>query len=250
MMLLLAMSALAQDPTDLREDLGGGAMVNWTTLTLEVTQTAQGRGVGSTRKATEASARTGLGDAVLSAAGDVHVDSQRDVRELVRDPVLGETVQARISRWSVGEARYYASGRIDVVAELSLLDLLKPYSLYVAIPRPEVLREPALTGVVIDARGTDAVPVWAPVVQAPNETVLWNGALWDDLAVSLSPVVWVSDPAHPAIVRAGQEPLVVRASTAGDGVLVLDALDAVRFRTALDDSNVLRSGAVVVVVDP
>ncbi len=242
--------ALAQDPEDFREDIGGGAVVNWTTLTLEVSNSAQGRGVGATRKVVEASARNGLGDQVQSAVAGVRVASELDVNELLRDPALSERVESRSARWAVGATHYYASGRIEVIAELDLLDVLKPYNEHVQHTRPQVVREPELTGVVIDARGIGAAPVWAPVILAPNERVLWDGGLWHDVAVSTAPVFWLSDPAHPAIVRVGQDPLIVRAEESGDGTLVLEYMDAVRFRTALEGSDILRSGAIAIIVGP
>ena len=250
MMIFLLALVWAQDPQDYREDIGGGAVVNWTTLTLEVSNSAQGRGVGATRKVVEASARTGLGAQVRSAVGGVHVARDIDVNDLLRDEELADAVDARSIRWAVGETRYFASGRIEVVAELDLLDLLKPYSVHVGHTRPEELRQPTLTGVVIDARGTDAVPTWAPMVLSPGERVLWDGAMWSDLAVSSTPVFWLTDPAHAAIARVGQDPIVVQAVDAGRGTLTLSDMDAVRFRTALQDSDVLRSGAVAIIVDP
>jgi hypothetical protein len=159
-------------------------------------------------------------------------------------------VEARAGRWAVGETRYYASGRIEVIAELDLLDLLKPYNVHRAHPRPQQVREPAVTGVVIDARGTGAIPTWAPIIVSPGERVLWDGALWADIAVSATPVVWLSDPAHPAIIGVGQNPMIVRAESSAEGTIVLEALEAVRFRTALEGSGVLRSGAVAIIVGP
>lgn len=253
MMLFLLATAFAQNPEDLedyREDIGGGAVVNWTTLTLEVSKTAQGRGVGATRKVVEASARSDLGEQVQSAVGGVHVARDIDVNDLLRDPDLMEIVGSRSVRWAVGETRYYSSGRIEVVAEIELLDLLKPYSMHVQHVRPQIVRQPAITGVVIDARGSGAQPVWAPIVQSPGGRVLWDGALWSDAAAGTTPVFWLPDPAHSAIVRVGPEPMVVRATGGDRGTLVLDEMDAVRFRTALDGSDVLRAGAIAVILDP
>ncbi len=242
--------ALAQDPQDIREDIGDGAVVNWTTMTLEVSNSAQGRGVAATRKVVEASARHDLREQVQSAVGGVHVARDVYVDDLLRDPDLMDAVEARSVRWAVGETRYYGSGRIEVIAELELLDLLKPFNVHVQHVRPVVLREPALTGVIIDARGTGASPSWAPEILAPNNRVLWDGGLWSDVAGSTTPVFWLPDPAHSAIVRVGEDPLIVQAERSGDGILVLEYMDAVRFRTALQDSDVLRIGAIAIIVGP
>ena len=164
--------------------------------------------------------------------------------------LAGALLQVRAGRWSAGETRYFASGRIEVVAEVSLLDFLKPVSLERGVERPEALREPAITGILIDARGTDVLPAWFPEIRAPNGEVLWDGSLWADAAVSQIPVVWVGDPAHMAVARVGEDPLIVHAGSGGPGVVVLDPLDAVRFRTTLTGSAMLRQANMVVVVDP
>ncbi len=238
------------DPPDLRENLGRGVSVNWTTLTLEVTRDGHGRGVGATRKAIEHDARDGLRQSVRVGADNVRVTSGIAVEDLLQDEVLSEAVSSRVSRWVVGEARYYNSGRIELVAELTLLDLLKPWNLANATPRPAEPRVPDLTGVVVDARGTGVTPAWAPRILSDGERLLWDGTVWDDVALGVAPVVWVADPSHPAVATAGDRPLVVRAERATGADLFLDPLDAARFRTAVADSELLREGTVVVVADP
>jgi hypothetical protein len=238
------------DPQDLREDLGGGAAVNWTTLTLEVARSGQGRGIAGTRKAVEHDVRTGLGPAVAEAALAVRVSADAYVDDLVADEALGEAVEARLGRWTVGESRYHASGRIELVAELRLIDLLKPWSLVNAPPRPEAPREPGLSGVLVDARGIEALPSWAPRLLDEHDRVLWDGTVWEDVALAVPPVSWIPDPAHPGVARVGPNPLILRAAGVRGADLVLDPLDAVRFRTALSSAEVLREGTVVVVVDP
>jgi len=256
MMIWMLASALAQepanaaDPQDLRIAVDDSAEVNWTRGVLEVTRSAQGRGVAATRKAVEASARNNLGAQVQDAVRNVQIDPNSQVHDRLDDSELGGLLRSRAGRWAVGETRYYASGRIEVIAEVPLVDLLKPVSLAVSIARPEGVREPAITGVLIDARGTGVRPAWFPEVQTPAGQVLWDGALWDDQAVTGIPVVWVSDPAHLAAARVGDDPLIVQAERGDAGVIVLTAEDAVRFRTTLHDSDVLREAHTVVVVDP
>ena len=250
MIVLLCALVFANDPLDIREDIGDGAMVNWTTLTLEVSNSGQGRGVGATRKVVEAGARSGLGEQVRYAVGGVRVTAEVDVNDLLRDETFGETIHSRAGRWAVGEARYYASGRIEVVAELPLLDLLKPYSLSTVQPKPDTFRQPNISGILIDARDTDATPMWSPRVMTESDQVLWDGTLWSDIAVTEGPVIWVSDPAHPAATRVGSNPLIVQAQSSSGDDIVLTHEDGVRFRTTLQGSEIVRNGVMVIVVDP
>lgn len=250
LLLVTALATAPDEPADLREELDEGVFVNWTSMQLEVVSAGEGRGVGATRKAVEALARTGLGERVHLAANGVRVGPELTVEQVLLDPEIGATVEARIDRWAVGEARYFASGRIEIVAELPLLDLLKPVSLRSAVTRPESLRQPEVTGVLIDARGSGASPSWAPAIIGRGDEVLWDGTLWADVAIHSSPLIWLSDPAHMAVARVGDSPLLVRVDRADGARLFLEADDAVRFRTALYGSDVLRSGQIAILVDP
>ena len=84
----------------------------------------------------------------------VTVDDSLDDLSSVTE--LSEAIRARVSRWVVTEARYYASGNVELDAALSLQDLLKPYTIKSAVPMPERLSQPEVTGLLIDARGSRA----------------------------------------------------------------------------------------------
>jgi hypothetical protein len=241
--------AFAGDVEDLREDLGGGAAVNWTTLTLEVTRVAHPRGIDASRRVVEHEAGIGLGEAVRSAATHVRLTSDETLGARLGDPTLGPLIGARVERWSMGETRYATSGRVEVVGSLSLFETLRPWTQSVAIERPEEVREPAFTGLLVDARGSGARAAFAPRLLGVGQ-VLWDGAMWADAALARSPVVYVPDPAHAAVARVGERPLIVHASSAEGADLVLDELDAVRFRSGFADTGPLRAGTVVVVLDP
>lgn len=249
MIALLLALALAGEPEDVRQELSSGAWINWSQLTVEVEARAQSGGV-ATYKSAEAEARRVMGPRLATAARQVSVDGAVTLGDLEDGPAMGESVATRMARWSVSEARYHASGKIELVGTLSLRELLKPWTLASALEAPASPDEPAYTGLVIDARGLELSPVWAPTLQSDDAETLWNGTLWEDVAYERAPVVYVSDAAHPAAARAGNNPLFVRATAAEAGKLTLSDEDAVKLRTAFSRGRALGDGRVVLVVDP
>jgi len=237
------------EPLDIRQELSREVAINWTRLTVEVTAGARGWGVTATTKALEHNARQKIGPDIVWGARRVQVTADLTVDDLRRDPQLSTAVEARMERWVVSEARYYTSGRVELTAELSLQELLKPWALSVAQLAPDEEGRHGFTGLIVDARGTGATPAYAPRILHDDE-VLYTGAMWDDVALFQTPVVYVPDPAHPAAARAGEKPLVLRAVDAVDTDLVIGDEDFIRFRTGFHESRVLGEGTVVVVVDP
>lgn len=250
MIAILLSLAFAADgePDDVRTATGRGAWINWSDLSVEVEAGSYAGGV-ATRKSAEAEARKVLGPRLASAAREAVVSGEITLGELEAGPALGESIKTRLARWHVSEARYYASGRVELVGELDLTELFKPWTLSNAEEAPSDSAEPAFTGLVLDARGQDFVPVWAPIL-AGGEMILWSGALWEDVAYERAPAVYVSDAAHPAALRAGNNPLFATVVGTAEGTLQISDEDAVRVRTAFGRSRTLGDGKVVVVVDP
>lgn len=245
---LLAHGAVGE-PEDVRVELADGVVVNWTRLALEVTVAARPRGVDATIKATEHEARQLVEPSMAWGVGEVQVTHDLTLAELQEDPEVGVPIRARSERWVIGEARYHASGRVELVGELPLQELLKPWMLSVAKLPPQADVQPAFTGVLLDARGTGAEPAYAPRVLYGSE-VLWDGLLWDQVALFQAPVVYVPDPAHPAAARAGDHPLVLRVVEADGSDLEVGREDRIRWRTGLQGARIVGEGTVVVVIDP
>jgi len=247
-MILLLAAALASGPDDLREPLAHGVVLNWTEGVVEVDAGSYRAGAQAT-KAVEQSARLAIDERIVEEVGGVKVTAEIRVDELLQSDELGAPLRSRRLRWRVVEAMYSVSGKVDLRAELSLQDFLKPYTLAIARPTPAVPEEGDYSGVVIDARGTGARPVFAPAVVASDGRVLWNGELYDEDAVSVAPCRWVPDPAHPGAALAGEAPLLLRATGGSLGEVVLSDQASGRFRSVLD-TTVIGRGRVVVVVDP
>ena len=101
---------------------------------------------------------------------------------------------------------------------------------------------------VLDARGTGARPVVVPQVVGPGGEVVYDAFLWQDLAYSRAPVVWVPSAATREAQAAGVNPLFLRATSGSLGTVDVDAAGAAALR-ALGDGPVLGDGAFVIVVD-
>lgn len=249
MILLLTMvAALAQEsPQPVVTDAGPSLEFDWTRMVLRATASAGTHGTESTR-AVEELARRSLQVGIEQGVSRIPVTSGLSFDSLLSGP-LGDALRSRLHRWEVTEAVYFASGKVRLTAELSLQDLLKPWTLSrIAEPGPAMAS--TVTGLVVDARGSGARPAYAPTLWSHDGEVLYDGLLWEEEAVSKAPVVYVGDPAHPAAARAGETPLFVRAREARGPDLVLDAAETARFREQLQGARVLGEGTVVVVIDP
>lgn len=241
----------AAGPDDLVEPVGHGVRVNWTTLQLEVEASARGQGTQSVQ-AVEVLARREVEAAVQQAVGSVRVTSDARVADLLADEgPLAAAIRSRTSRWQVAEAVYGTTGKVTLRAELSLQELLKPWTTSIAragvapAPAPETPTEP--TGLLIDARGTGARPAYAVRLLDPAGQAVYAGELWEAQAVTLAPYRYVTDPAHPEAATAGARPVLLRAVEAREADLVLSAEDAARVAEVAE--RVLARGAVVVVLD-
>ncbi len=245
----LASSYAVAGPADnLVEDVGRGLLVDWSTLMVEVEAGSYRAGAQAT-KAVEQSARLAIDDRLDAGLGVVRVAPGVLVEDLLGEEDLSGSLEARRSRWRVSEATYTVSGKVDLRAQLSLQEFLKPFTLKRARPTPPHGEASPHTGVLIDARGLGARPAYLPALLGPDGAPLWQGEMWDEDAVSAAPVVWVPDPAHPAAARAGDRPLLLTATSASGAEITLGAAAAAALRALLDAEAVAR-GRVVIVSDP
>lgn len=254
-LVLLAGSAAAQDlpagePADVRIGLSSGAVVNWTRMTVEARRSYAGSGVAGGQPATEQIVRNQVGPFIQKGAPEVRATSDITVGDLLREPELGRLLENRFNSWEAAESTYFASGRIELLGQLDLRAFLRPWTMQHDLQTPLSPTVSEWTGVVVDARGTGVLPAFSPQLFGHDDGVLWDGRLWRGAASLRSPVVWVNDPAHPAVDRAGSNPLLVRAAAGRGADLVLDETGTAQVRAHLLGTAALGEGRVVVVVDP
>lgn len=245
---LMGMVALGAPPLfePVTTDLGGGAVVNWTDVRLEITASAERSGSEGTR-ALEELARRAVDLRVTDAARTVPVSPHRTLGDLERQPELWPSLQPRIGRWVETENRYGSSGRVEVVGALSLVELLKPVTMSVATANQA--KPTARSGVTLDARGKTVEPCFAPEILGPGGEVVYAGRMWLDAAVEHAPAVWVTDAAAPEAGRSGANPMLALVADAHGCQLTLDARATEELR-GLVASGRLGEGTLVVVVDP
>jgi hypothetical protein len=262
-LLMLGLRLAACDPAtpnldeesgaDVIEVVGHGARIDWTRLELEVTAQASGSGAQSV-EAAEQLARRSVEAAFQQAVGSVHVTSDARVADLVADSELGAAVRSRVSRWVVARATYGTSGSVELVATLSLQELLRPWAVQIARPLAAPLRllsmpptgeEP--TGLVIDARGTDLRPAYTLRLVSGDGRVLYAGELWEEQAVRIPPFRFVPDGAHPAVDGAGERPLLMVAESGRGTDLVLSPTDVDSLGERERDVLLGRTTVIVVV---
>lgn len=232
---------------DVIEVVAHGVRIDWTTLQLEVTADASTAGP-QTVEGAEQLARRAVDAAYDQAVGSVRVTADARVADLVADSDLGAAIRSRVSRWEVVRAEYGTSGRVELVASLSLQELLRPWALQIARPGVPPVGGSPVTGVVVDARGTGIRPAYALRLIGPDGRVLYAGEQWEEEAVTAAPYRFVQDPAHPAASGAGDRPLLLIAADVRGSDLVLGDADAELLSDRGSD-GVLGRTTVVVVVD-
>ncbi|MFT7520403.1 MAG: hypothetical protein ACI9MC_002548 [Kiritimatiellia bacterium] len=250
--LMLCISLAAEpvgEPADVRVSLSSGASMNWTTMALEARSSKHGSGVAGRQQSSEQMARSALGPSLQTGIVEVMVSEGVHIADLQQDDALGGRLRNRVKLWAVSEARYYASGNVELLGELSVREYLKPWTLTVATRRPEMPVISEYTGVLLDARGLGVSPAFSPRILDEQGGVLYDGTLWTDAALDAVPVVYVGDLAHRAAARAGEHPMVFKVSRASGCDLVLDAADAEVYRRHLSGSVVVGEGRLVVVID-
>ena len=152
-------------------ELEDGVVIDWTRSELQITVSAERAGSEGTRGLEEL-ARRSVDLQMTGAALKVPVAPAVTLDSLRRSSEVWTSLEPRVGRWRETENRYYASGRVEVVGALSLVDLLKPYVMQRATPHQG--GETQESGVLVDARGLEATPCFAPKLMAGNTCLLYT----------------------------------------------------------------------------
>lgn len=242
--------ALAGPVGELKTSLGQGVWVNWTQMTVQVVVTGQGGGVGGRQPALEQRLRTALAETLVRALDRVPVQRGVTVRDLRVNASLNAVLSDRVKLWTVTEARYFASGRLTLVGEIALGEYLLPWRLEQAWEQSPMPIASQYTGLIVDARGHGLSPVFAPKLFTQQGKVVYPGELWSTQVLRSVPVVYVTDLAHPASARAGDNPLTVTLAEGSGADGVLDVPSAQTFAEQVRGSVWIGMGTVVILVDP
>lgn len=232
-----------------------GGYVDWTRGVLVVTTSgSQSAGAPKALQVTEQEALNRLQAKVQDEQRLVRLDSEQKVGDRMQagDSVAGHLLESS-GNFSISEARYYSSGRVELTAELPLHGWLRPALIDAAAGEADQGLPTDYTGVLIDARGLSLRPSIAPKVKDPQGLVLFElASLSPEAAGERLPVRWVGDPADPeAAERAGERPLILSAkSAARGGDIVLDEAQAARLVQITRGTSLLTDARVVVVADP
>jgi hypothetical protein len=226
-----------------KRPLGDGAVIDWTHLVLEVTAVGFDPLLKSDSKPLEQQAITKVDARISEVVSLVPVSPEETLGS-----VNPRAAQDAMAAWRVSESRYFDAGPVQVVGSLEIQPLAAGWQWQRAERSPEEV--PGTTGIVIDARGKGVEPVLAPRVVDDAQALIYDGKLWKDVAYQRSPVVWVSDPAHPQAQAAGVQPMFLVAKGGGAGWIQLDADGAARLRAVAASGRVLGDGALVIVVEP
>ncbi len=251
-MILLLSAAFAFDPV--LEQLDDGA-VDWTNLRLVVHSTGGGvTGAMDNLEAAEGDAREKLEPSFQRLARAVRVDRSRVAGDLLdAGDAVADRLDSNLSLWEVFEARYLASGLVELDAALSLQHWLRPALVTFAHTAERAGAAGGASGLVVDARGLDVDCALAPEFFDAAGAHLFGVGDMTAYAASLhGPVVYVRDPADPTGARrAGETPVFVRPASVRDGTdLVFAAEMASEIVAAASISDFLLHGKVVIVVGP
>ncbi len=251
-MLLVAAAAFAIDPV--LESYSEG-VVDWTNFRLVVHASSAGStGAMSNVESAEGDARSQLEPRVEALARAVRIDHERTAGQLLdAGDAVADRLERNLAYWEVYEARYLASGGVELDAALALQRWLRPALVTMATmaERPPVAG--GASGAIVDARGLEVRCAVSPEFVDTAGAHLYSIADMTGHAGSLRPpVVYVHDPADPvASRRAGVTPVFLRPESVRNGSdLVFGAEASAKLRELVTTSDVLRNGTVVVVVGP
>ena len=254
LLLLASLSTRAEALEPVLESVDEG-VGDWTNLRLVVHGSAGG-GAGeiSNLQTAEGDARDQIAPRVARLARAVRVDRTRAVGALLdAGDAVSDRLESNLSAWEVYEARYYASGNVQLDAAISLQSWLRPALVGMAHTPERAAAVGGASGLVVDARGQTLSCALAPEFFDASGQHLYGIADMTQFTVSLhGPVVYVRDPADPvAVRRAGEAPLFVLPDRVQDSTdLVFSAEVSQAIRSAAESSEFLLRGNVVVVVSP
>lgn len=255
--LALASGSFAQskDQPKPGEKPKSGGEVNWQGQVIK----ASGAGAPDMTAANAAQARLGAERAALTDAlrnllaqvKGVSIDGSKKMSDAMEKDEVRAKVEGTIRGYKVTNKRYFSDNgvEIDIEVPLALLtDLIDPDATQVLLASAPTA-EKTNTGLVIDARGLKVTPALAPRLLDDAGKALYSiDSLSTDARKSTGVAAYVQtlEEANKSM-KAGEKPLVIKASKATGADLQLGADDAKKL--AAVNTAFLAEGRVVIVLN-
>lgn len=237
--------------------IGSGAPANWA-------QTAAQKNISAQRAARVDAARNLL-ELIkgINLSGDTTMGAAMLQNDQVSTSVQGRIAGLRL----VGDPKYFSDGSIQVKMAGRLRDVI-PEDVYLSGP-PQLLSPPMqigagaapvvntranYSGLVIDARGTGALPAMSPKVLDPEGREIYGSAYVSrEFAVEQGIAGYAKDVnAARENARVKGNPLVIKALEAkgsNKADIVISAADANALREIAQNQNFMRQTRVMIVLD-
>lgn len=182
---------------------------------------------------------------------------------MVSNDVVRTSVEGYIRRFETSEPRYMSDKTIEITVTVpldnELAEALLPSSV-ASVPTARPTAAPAaqfrsFTGLIIDARGTGAVPALAPKVMDENGKEIYGSAYVSrQWAVKWGMAGYAKTPEQALALRdrVGEQPgmiKAVKASGASKCDLVISARDAAEVAAAARNQKFLSDCRIVILVD-
>lgn len=198
--------------------------------------------------------RAALVDAMrnlLAQVKGIQINSEKKMGDAMKDDKIVARVEGLLRAYRVAGKRYFSDGGVEV-------DIEVPVSLLTEVFDPEPIQmlaglkvegEKVNTGLVIDARGLKVTPALAPRVLDEGGKALYSvDSLSAEARKATGVASYVSslEDAKKSL-KAGDKPLVLKATKASGSDLQLDPADATKLLAT--NASFLAEGRVIIVTN-
>lgn len=245
---------------------GGGAVqkighgeINWTEQYIIATGSAapapNSANVAVARLGAERAAKMDAFRNILEVIKGAQVTAKSTGADEMSNGTIKSKVEGLVKNFKVMDTKYYSDGSVDVIVRVELKgelsDALVPDTKPVAVPEKGAAKN---TGLVINAKGLQAVPAMAPrVVDEAGNEVYGVSMVTEQAAKDNGIAGYVKDvDAAQQHNRVKGTPLTVRAirlASPGKSDLVISNADAEKLRDPNGNMSYLAQGKVIIVID-
>lgn len=259
--MVLGLNAAVSRADGAEQKIGHGK-VNWTEQWIEATGSGapnlKNPNVAARRIGAERAAKVDAYRNLLETLKGANVTAKVTAGEEISNGAIKAKVDGVIRGARVTDTRYYSDGTVDVVLRMNLkgdlADALLPDPDPAKVAAVPATGEAKNSGLIINAKGLQAVPAMAPRVVDENGKEVYSVGLVEEAAAKENGIAgYVKDlEAAQTHSRVKGSPLVVRAirlATPGKSDLVISNADAEKLRDKASNLGFLSQGKVIIVID-